>query len=116
MFIGSFASSYLIGQDLWEIVNGFEADDRPGIMRHRKSGKSSARRAMYILQSTVYKENHLHIQDMEKPKETRDILKKVHSRSIEVQLQLLENEIEDLKQGTLSISQYFQKGKLLLAS
>ena len=52
-----------------------------------------------------------HIRDAETPNEVWETFAKLFSKKNEAWLQLLENELAGISQGTLSIDQYFDKVK-----
>ncbi|XP_077251124.1 uncharacterized protein LOC143890363 [Tasmannia lanceolata] len=79
--------SHLQGQDLWEIVNGNDAETPKELIEH--------------------------IRDAKTPKEAWEVLSSLFSRANDARLQFLENEIGSLTQGNLSVSDYFMKVKNL---
>ncbi|KAL4352591.1 hypothetical protein GQ457_06G020380 [Hibiscus cannabinus] len=107
--------SYMQGQDLWEIVNGGEieqpeAEDANGTLR---KWKIKAGKAMYALKTTVEEDFLEHIRDVKTPNEAWEIFAKLFSKKNDTKLQLLESELLSIKQGNMTIKQYFHKVKLL---
>ncbi|KAD2394436.1 hypothetical protein E3N88_41413 [Mikania micrantha] len=111
----TYLSSYLQGQDLWEIVQGHEAvqPDRETQERTLRKWRIKAGKAMFILKTTVEEELLDHIKDAVSPKQAWDTLAEVLSKKNDVRLQLLENELFSITQKELSIAQYFHKVKTL---
>lgn len=69
-------SSYMQGQDLWEVVNGSEvtrpvAEDANGSLR---KWKIKAGKALFALKTTIEEEVLEHIRDAITPKEAWDTL------------------------------------------
>ncbi|XP_076919398.1 uncharacterized protein LOC143580187 [Bidens hawaiensis] len=108
-------SSYLQGQDLWEVVNGSETiqptnEDTNGSMR---KGKIKAGKAMFVLKTTVEDESLDHISEFKTPKEAWDALANLFLKKNDAKLKLLENELLCVNQREMTISQYFHKVKSL---
>ncbi|KAD4889151.1 hypothetical protein E3N88_21224 [Mikania micrantha] len=108
-------SSYLQGQELWEVTNGSDTiqplrEDANGILRRwrMRAGKS-----MFILKTTIEEELLDHIRDAETPKEAWDTLAVLFSKKNDTKLQLLENELLSVAQRELTVPQYFHKVKSL---
>ncbi|KAD4385199.1 hypothetical protein E3N88_25367 [Mikania micrantha] len=111
----TYLSSYLQGQDLWEIVQGHETlqperETQDGALR---KWRIKAGKAMFVLKTTVEEELLDHIKDAASPKEAWDTLLEVLSKKNDARLQLLENELFSITQKDLTISQYFHKVKTL---
>jgi hypothetical protein len=110
----TFVSSYLQGQDSWEVVNGSETtqpeEDAQGVLG---KWKIKAGHAMFVLKTTVEDEMLDHIRDSSNSKEACDVLAVLFSKKNDVKLQLLENELFPVNQNELSIPQYFHKVKTL---
>ncbi|GJN25186.1 hypothetical protein PR202_gb12982 [Eleusine coracana subsp. coracana] len=102
--------SYLQGQDLWEVVAGTMTDPLMKESSLRK-WRIKAGKAMFVSKKTIEEDLVEHIRDAETPKEASETLAKLFCKKNEVRLQLLENELAGISQGTLSISQYFTKVK-----
>nr|CAD1832100.1 unnamed protein product [Ananas comosus var. bracteatus] len=101
--------SYLQGQDLWEVIGGAETTppkENAEVFRkwHIKAGK-----AMFILKTTVEEELLEHIKEADTPKAAWDTLASLYSKKNDARLQLLENELMTISQGSMTISQYFMK-------
>ncbi|KAI3816801.1 hypothetical protein L1987_16506 [Smallanthus sonchifolius] len=107
-------SSYLQGQDLWEVVNGSETtqpeEDAQGALR---KWKIKAGKAMFVLKTTVEEEILEHIRDSSNPKEAWDVLAVLFSKKNDTKLQLLENELMSVDQQNVTITQFFHKVKTL---
>ena len=106
--------SYLQGQDLWEVVSGTDvappngtAESQDGARKWRiKAGK-----ALFVLKATIQKEMLDHIREVKTPKEAWDSFAALFSKTNDARLQMLENEIGSISQGSMTISQYFLKVK-----
>ncbi|GMI95722.1 hypothetical protein HRI_003241500 [Hibiscus trionum] len=104
--------SYLQGQDLWEIVAGTDTTPPPKENAEAlRKWKIKAGRALYILKTTIEEDLLEHIRDEKTPKAAWETLAKLFSKKNEARLQLLENELASISQGSLSIAQYFTKVK-----
>ena len=131
---------YLLGQDLWDIVNGAETTPprearstdttsdtststpvRPDVVSQRPAGdpdalkkwKVKAGKAMYALTVAVEEEFLQRIKDARTPKEAWDILTAIFVKKNDAKLQRLENELLSISQKNMSVSQYFSKVKSL---
>ena len=106
--------AYLQGQDLWEIIGGTDTtaptNDNAKALR---KWRIKARKDVFILRTTVQKEVLEHIRDADTPKKAWDTLATLFSKTNDARLQFLENELTSITQGTLTISQYFMKVKIL---
>ncbi|KAK4412672.1 hypothetical protein Salat_2914300 [Sesamum alatum] len=99
--------SYMQGQDLWEVVNGNEvtqpeAEDAKGMLRKRKI---KARKAMFILKTTIEEDVLEHIREWKPPKEAWDTLAKLFSKKNDTKLQLIESESLSVKSLCWEISE-----------
>ncbi|GMI85554.1 hypothetical protein HRI_002224700 [Hibiscus trionum] len=104
--------SYLQGQDLWEIVAGTDTTPPPKENAEAlRKWKIKAGRALYILKTIIEEDLLEHIRDEKTPKAAWETLAKLFSKKNEARLQLLENELASISQGSLSIAQYFTKVK-----
>ncbi|GMI80094.1 hypothetical protein HRI_001678700 [Hibiscus trionum] len=104
--------SYLQGQDLWEIVAGTDTTPPPKENAEAlRKWNIKAGRALYILKTTIEEDLLEHIRDEKTPKAAWETLAKLFSKKNEARLQLLENELAGISQGSLSIAQYFTKVK-----
>nr|KAJ0210601.1 hypothetical protein LSAT_V11C400160610 [Lactuca sativa] len=88
-------TSYMQGQDLWEVVDGTEkaqpeAEDNNGVLR---KWKIEAGKAMFIMKTTVKEDILEHIRDAVTPAEAWKTLQSVFSKKNDTKLQLLENEL-----------------------
>ncbi|KAM0834069.1 hypothetical protein ACQ4PT_063857 [Festuca glaucescens] len=102
--------SYLHGHDLWEVIAGSETTPPENVEALRK-WRLKAGKAMFVLKTKIEEDLVEHIRDAETPKEAWETLAKLFSGKNEARLQLLENELARILQGTLSISQYLTKVK-----
>lgn len=103
--------SYLIGQDLWEVVGGAETN-RPNNDVNGSIHKwdVKAGKALFIIKTTI--EDLLeHLQDIEYPKPAWDTFARLFTKKNDARLQLLEGELMSISQGDMSIPQYFRKVK-----
>ncbi|KAG8364306.1 hypothetical protein BUALT_Bualt19G0115000 [Buddleja alternifolia] len=107
-------SSYMQGQDLWEVVNGSEvsqpADNVNGALR---KWKIKAGKAMFALKTTIEEDVLEHIRNAETPKEAWDTLATLFSKKNDTRLQLLESTLLSIAQHDMTIAQYFHKVKSL---
>ncbi|XP_076908036.1 uncharacterized protein LOC143564733 [Bidens hawaiensis] len=106
-------SSYLQGQDLWEVVQGNDTlqharETQDGALR---KWKVKAGKALFILKTTLEDDMLDHIKDSVSPKEAWDTLSVLLSKKNDARLQHLENELLGITQKDMSISQYFHKVK-----
>ncbi|GJN24067.1 hypothetical protein PR202_gb11780 [Eleusine coracana subsp. coracana] len=103
-------SHFKKGQDLWEVVAGTMTNPvmKEGSLR---KWRIKASKAMFVLKTTIKEDLVEHIRDAKTPKEAWETLAKLFCKKNEARLQLLENELTGISQGTLSISQYFTKVK-----
>lgn len=106
-------SSYMQGQDLWEVVNGSEvtrpvAEDANGSLR---KWKIKAGKALFALKTTIEEEVLEHIRNAITPKEAWDTLATLFSKKNDTRLQLLESELLSVAQRDMMIAQYFHKVK-----
>ncbi|KAK3014224.1 hypothetical protein RJ639_008969 [Escallonia herrerae] len=84
-------TSYMQGQDLWEVVNGSEvmqpeAEDANGTLR---KWKIKAGKAMFALKTTIEEDVLEHIQGAKTPKEAWGTLAMLFSKKNDTRLQLL---------------------------
>ena len=104
--------SYLMGQDLWEVVAGTETTPPPKENAEAlRKWRIKAGKAMFVLKTTIEEDLVEHIRDAETPNAAWETLAKLFSKKNEARLQLLEKELAGISQGTLSINQYFTKVK-----
>ena len=101
------------GQDFWEVVNGSKAtqpvaEDVNDILC---KWKIKACQAILALKTTIKEEMLEPIRDAKTPKEAYDTFATLFSKT--TRLQVLENELLSIKQGDLTINQYFTKVKFL---
>ncbi|KAF3646775.1 tir-nbs resistance protein [Capsicum annuum] len=105
-------TSYMEGQDLWEVVNrsevklGVEEPNDPLRKWMIKAGK-----ALFALKTAIEEDMLEHIREAETPKEARDTLAALFSKKNDTLLQLLESELLSIAQNDVSIAQYFHKVK-----
>jgi hypothetical protein len=99
---------------LWEVVAGAEIvppmKDNDGGEPLRK-WKIKAGKAMFVLKTTIEEDLLEHIRDAKTPKAAWETLEKLFSKKNEARLQLLENELSGISQGSMTISQYFTRVK-----
>lgn len=108
-------TSYLQGQDPWEVVKGAETsqpevEDNNDVLQEWKvkSGK-----VMFILKTMIEEDVIEHIRDALNPKEARDTLFVLFSKKNDTKLQLLENELLSVSQHDMIIPQIFHKVKTI---
>ncbi|KAJ0106664.1 hypothetical protein Patl1_19344 [Pistacia atlantica] len=110
--------AYLQGQDLWELVTGADAGIPTNIPEHaesRRKWKIKCGKTLFALRTSISKEFIDHVRDVSSPKEVWDTLEKLCTKKNTARLQLLENELAMLKQGGMSISEYFLRVKSICA-
>ncbi|KAK3036233.1 hypothetical protein RJ639_030775 [Escallonia herrerae] len=109
--------AYLQSQDLWELVAGTDAipSDVPENAESRRKRKIKCGKALFALRTSISKEFIDHIRDICSPKEVWETLERLFTKKNTVRLQLLENELATLKQGGMSISEYFLRVKSICA-
>lgn len=106
--------SYLQGQDLWEVVGGSESTPPPEADANAlKKWKVKVGKAMFAIKVLIEEEMFEHIRYAPTPKEAWNILASRFSKKNEMRLQNLEMELMSIKQGEMSINQYFTKVKSL---
>ncbi|CAM8881464.1 unnamed protein product [Rhodiola kirilowii] len=106
--------SYLREYDLCEIVAGSETSPPSKEKKDEyKKWDMKAGRALYAIKTTIDKSLLARIEDAKTPKEAWDTLESLFSRKNAARLQLLEKELMNVSQGTMSISEYFLKVKNL---
>jgi len=103
---------YLKGQDLWDIVGGDEKTV-PIDPKEKNKWEIKAGKAMYVLSVTVEDEFLHRIKDCKTPIDAWDILRTLFTKKNETKLQQLENELMSIKQGDMTVCQYFTKVKSL---
>ena len=128
--------SYLQGQDLWEVVCGYETNppevatgkatvpetaSDPKQTQEKKASSAEnevlrkwrikAGKAMYVLRTSVEEELLEYIREAANPKAAWDILATLFSKKNDARLQLLEKKLMKISQGGMSINQYFTKVK-----
>ncbi|KAK3009164.1 hypothetical protein RJ639_014064 [Escallonia herrerae] len=108
--------SYLQGQDLWDVVNGADttppnaASESVEVLR---KWKIKAGKSLFVLKASTQKDLLYHIRDAKSPKEAWDAFATLFSKKNGARLQMLENEIGSLSQGTMAISDYFMRVKMI---
>ena len=99
-------SSYMQGQDLWEVVNRSEVmflvEDVNGMLW---KWKIKASKAKFTLKTSVEEKVLEHIWDVKTPKEAWDTLAKLFSKKNDTRLQLLESELLSIAQCDMMIAQ-----------
>ncbi|GMP55677.1 hypothetical protein CsSME_00020428 [Camellia sinensis var. sinensis] len=104
--------SYLEGQDLWEVVNGNETTlPSTENVEALHKWKIKARKAMYVLKTTIEDELLGRIRNDDTPKAAWDTFTSLFSKIYDAWLQFLENKLMSTTQGSKSISEYFTKIK-----
>ncbi|KAH0666163.1 hypothetical protein KY285_027369 [Solanum tuberosum] len=105
-------TSYMEGQDLWEVVNRSEVkpgEEEPnGALRN---WKIKAGKTLFALKTTIEEDVLEHIRDAGTPKEAWDTLVALFSKKNDTRLQLLESELLSIAQNDMSIAQYFHNVK-----
>lgn len=110
--------AYLQGQDLWDLVIGADAEipaDMAENSEARRKWKIKCGKALFALRTSINKEFIDHVRDENSPKEVWDTLERLFSKKNTARLQFLENELAMLKQGGMTISEYFLRVKNVCA-
>ncbi|GAV77353.1 UBN2_3 domain-containing protein [Cephalotus follicularis] len=99
--------SYLLGQDLWEFVNGADTTQPTGTPESSEAlrkWKIEAGKALFVLKASIQKDLLDYIRDAKSPMEAWDAFATLFSKKNGARLQMLENEIRLINQGNLTIS------------
>ncbi|CAM9003921.1 unnamed protein product [Rhodiola kirilowii] len=106
--------SYLRGYELWEIFAGSKTSPLSKEKKDEyKKWAMKAGRPLYAIKTTIDKSPLARIMYAETPKEAWDTLESLFSQKNDARLQLLEKELMNDSQCTMSISEYFLKVKNL---
>ncbi|KAJ0040751.1 hypothetical protein Pint_27243 [Pistacia integerrima] len=81
----------------------------------RRKWKIKCGKTLFALRTSISKEVIDHVRDVSSPKEVWDTLEKLCTKNNLTRLRLLENELAMLKQGGMSISEYFLRVKSICA-
>lgn len=95
--------SYLQGQNLWEVVVVTKTTP-PDNAKALRKWCIKAGKAMFVLETMIWENIVEHIRDAKTSKAAWKTLAKLFSKKNKVGLQLLENELVGISQGTMSIS------------
>lgn len=104
--------AFLQGQALWELV-GADAEipaDTPENAESRRRWKIKCGKALFSLRTSISKEFIDHVHDSSL-KEVWEMLESLFTKKNAARLQLLDNELAILKQGSMSFSRYFLRIK-----
>nr|DAD18879.1 TPA_asm: hypothetical protein HUJ06_020342 [Nelumbo nucifera] len=98
-----------------EKLNHYNYDSWRTCMESYLQGEDflEASKALYAIKIIVEKEFLEHIKKAQTPSEAWNILSRLFSKTNEARLQMLENELASISQGSMTISQYFTKVKSL---
>ncbi|PKI66279.1 hypothetical protein CRG98_013360 [Punica granatum] len=96
--------SYLLGQDLWEIIGGSETTPPTEDITAFRKWKIKAGKAMFAIKVLAEEDMLEHVRYATSPKEAWDILAARFAKKNDITLQLLENELVGLKQGEMTIN------------
>ncbi|XP_020080774.1 uncharacterized protein LOC109704448 [Ananas comosus] len=108
--------SYLIGEDLWDVVGGGfrrAPTDTPENREALKRWRTLNAKAEFVLKRSISHDLFEHIIGCKSVREIWETLDGLMNKKNNARLQLLENELANTIQGDLSISQYFLKVKNL---
>ncbi|XP_015164455.1 uncharacterized protein [Solanum tuberosum] len=108
--------SYLVGEDLWDVVNGNDTSpptDGPKNSCAYKKWKQINAKAEFILKRTISSGLFDHIIKCKSTHEIWRTLDRLFNKKNEARLQKLENELANTTQSNLSISEYSLKIKNL---
>ncbi|KAJ0092755.1 hypothetical protein Patl1_25782 [Pistacia atlantica] len=100
--------SYLLGQGLWDIVDGSDANPvGAGLNAWRKNNG----KALHAIQISCGSDMLTHRREIESAKDAWDRLASVHAHASGARKGFLEAELRACKQGTYTISEYTRKVK-----
>lgn len=108
--------SYLVGEDLWDVVNGNNTDapeNTPENAEATKKWRQVNAKAEFVLKTSISPALFDHIIGCKSAREIWETLNRLFNKKDEARLQILENELANTTQGNLSISEYFLKIKKL---
>ncbi|KAH0636993.1 hypothetical protein KY289_036908 [Solanum tuberosum] len=108
--------SYLLGEDLWDVVNGSNTSpltDGPENSNTYKKWKQVNAKAEFVLKRSISSNLFDHIIRCKSAHEIWKTLDQLFNKKNEARLQILENELANTIQGNLSIAKYFLKIKNL---
>ncbi len=108
--------SYIVGEDLWDIVNGNDTSppaDGPKNNSVYKKWKQVNAKEEFILKRTISSNLFDHIVKYKSAHKIWRTLDHLFNKKIEARLQILENELANTTQRNLSIFEYFLKIKNL---
>lgn len=108
--------SYLFGEELWDVVGGDEADAPEETEENAddlKKWKVRNAKAEFVLKKSISRDLFDHITSCDSANAIWSTLDGLFNKKNEGRLQLLENDLANLTQGELSISQFFLKVKNL---
>jgi len=104
--------SYLVGEDLWDVVNGNNTTsptNEQGNAYAFKRWKQLNAKAEFMLKRSISHGLFDHIMQCDSAHEIWRTLDKLFNKKDKTRLQILENEFANTIQGNLSISDYFLK-------
>ena len=108
--------SYLVGEDLWDVVNGNDtsalADGLENNSAYKKWKQVNAK-TEFILKRTISSDLFEHIIKCKSADDIWRTIDHLFNKKNESRLQILENELANTIQDNLSISEYFLKIKNL---
>ena len=108
--------SYLVCEDLWDVVDGINTTsptDEPGNADVFKRWKQLNAKAEFVLKRSISHGLFDHTMRYKSTHEIWQTLDRLFNKKNEAWLQNLENELANIRQGNLSISEYFLKVKNL---
>ncbi|KAH0678932.1 hypothetical protein KY284_020017 [Solanum tuberosum] len=108
--------SYLVGEDLWDVVNGSNTSspvDELENNRAYKKWKQINVKVEFILKRTISSDLFDHIIKCKSAHDIWRTLNRLFNNKNEAQLQILQNELANTTQGIHSIAEYFLKIKNL---
>lgn len=108
--------SYLVGEDLWDIVNGSNISSPIDKLENDgscKKWKQTNAKAEFILKRSITSSLFDHIIRCKSAHEIWRTLDQFFNKKNETRLQILENELANANRGNLSIVEYFLRIKNL---
>ncbi|XP_009790200.1 uncharacterized protein [Nicotiana sylvestris] len=108
--------SYLVGDDLWEVVNGSNTSppaDAPKNSNALKKWKQINAKAEFILKRSIFPNLFDHIIRCKSTYEIWRTFNRLLNKKDEARLHILENELANTTQGNPSIAEYFLNVKNL---
>ena len=109
-------NQYLVGQGYWSYINGAE-ENKPEITNaNYPTWEQGASRVMHFLETCVHDHMLSHIRDAETPKEAWENLKKILAANTSARKLQLRQELNNIRQKDMFVSDYTAKIKSICDS